>query len=762
MGKILVIAEKPSVGKDCADYLGCREKHKGYIEGDKYIVTWAVGHLIALKNPEEYNPDWQIWDIDKLPMIPQNFDLKVAEATKEQFYIVKKLINRPDVVSLVNAGDSAREGELIQRYIYNMAGNTKPVKRLWISSTTRAAIAEGFANLKDSSEFDSLYESALARAHIDWLYGMNYTRAFTKKFDSKTVLSTGRCQTPILKIIVDRDKEIDNFVSTPYYEIVSDFGEYIGKYVDKDGVVKLEDKEKAKNIINSIKNKKGVITDINKEHKSVPAPQLYNLNSLAQKMNMKYGYTAQKTLDILQRLYEVHKIATYPRASAKVMSDTIFNEMKSHINYISFGEFAKYIPNLNIKKTKRYVDDTKIEDHHAIIPDFKNSRIPQIYPTLNQEEKSVFDELVKSVLAAFLPYYEYDITFLVTNVDGYEFLTKGKQITNLGWKSLYMDEKEIDDGTVDLNSQLKKGEYKYVVKAEILSKMTKPKPRYTEGKILEVMAKYGIGTQATQGTIIETLKKRKYIECKGKSLISTQLGKDFIEIIPIEEIKSVELTAELEEELSKIVDNKATRSSLETKVINKINDNINKIKMIEKSISTSTSNSLGKCPLCGGAVIKNKRGDYGCLNYKEGCKFYISEICHKKLTESQIKQLLEKGETNIIKGFISKSDKKFDAKLKFNNQTKKVEFNFDKSNGKKIICPKCGKEMVNSEKVCKCDDCGILIFKTIAGKKLTDSQVKQLLEKGITNEIKGFTSKNGKEFSAKLKLEDGKVKFDFN
>lgn len=766
MGKILVITEKPSVGKDCADYLECKEKHKGYIEGDKYIVSWALGHLISLKDPEEYNPDWKIWDINKLPIIPENFDLKILKDTKEQFEIVKKLINRKDVTSLVNAGDSAREGELIQRYIYNMAGNTKPIKRLWISSTTRAAIAEGFANLRDSSEFDSLYESALARSHIDWLYGMNYTRAFTKKFgNGKVVLSTGRCQTPLLKLVVDRDKEIDTFVPTPYYEIQGDFKDYQGKYINAKGTSKIETKEEAERIISLIKNKEGLVTDVTEEKKSVVAPQLYNLNSLSQKMNSKYGFSAQKTLDVLQRLYEIHKIATYPRASAKVMSNSIFDEFKTNINYINFGEFSKYVPELNITKSKRFVDDTKIEDHHAIIPDFKNPNISSIYKKLNTDEKKVFDELIKSVLAAFMPNYEYNSTTINTNVNGYNFITKGKQVVKLGWKTLYNDEKDFDE-VDNITTKVNKGDRKKLIKSTILSKMTKPKSRYTEAELLKAMAKYGIGTSATMSSLIETLKKRKYVSEKGKALISTPLGKEFISIIPIEDIKSVELTSDLENDLEQIVEGKVKRKDLEQKVIKVIKNNINKIKDLKTSMENiNTEISIGKCPKCGKPIFKNSKG-YGCSGYKDGCNFFIGEICGKKLTESQIKTLLAKGETNIIKGFKSKKGTSFDAKLKLENGSIKFDFSTDNntsSNTKSnLICPHCNKPMYLSDKVCKCDNCNIVIFREIAHKKLSETNIKQLLLKGETGIIKGFKSKKGTSFDAKLKLDSAnKISFIF-
>lgn len=763
MGKILVISEKPSVARDCAEVLGCTEKHKGYIEGEKYIISWALGHLITLKDPDEYNKDWKVWDINKLPMTPTKFETKVTERGREQFNVLKTLINRSDVTSLINAGDAGREGELIQRYIYEMAGNKKPVQRLWISSQTKSAIEEGFENLRKSSEFDLLYESALARAQIDWLYGLNYTRAFTKKYGNGKVLSTGRCQTPILRLVVDRDKEIDDFVPTDYFEVYANFKDYIGKYIDKDNNSRIKAKEKAIEIENRIKGKIGTVVSISEEKKSVQAPLLYNLNSLQQKMNSKYGFAAQKTLDVLQRLYEVHKIATYPRASAQVISTSIFEQLKSNINNISFGEFKKFIPELKIKNSKRYVDDGKIEDHHAIIPDFRNEDMGRIYGTLNNEERTLFDELAKSILATFLPNYEYSSTILTTNVEGYDFVTKGKQELQLGWRTLYMDEPDLEK--VDsIGAKVSKGDRTQVIGVDTPSKKTAPKPRYTEAKLLKEMAKYGIGTQATMAGLIETLKTRGYVSMNKKALISTALGKEFIGIIPIEDIKSVEMTSDLESSLEKISKGIIDRMSLIHEVSNTLRTNIDKIKEIGGSISSlESTDSLGFCPCCKkGYVVKNKFG-YGCSEWKNGCKFTISKkIAGKELTESQIKVLVKTGTTSVIEGFISKAGKTFDTKLKINISTSKVEFDFDSSEGESVKCPTCGSPMVNSSKVCKCDKCNILIFKEVAQKELSDKFIKQLLEKGITDEIKAFKSKSGKSFDARLKLVNGKVEFVFN
>lgn len=763
MGKILVLAEKPSAGKDYAGVLGCNERHNGYLEGDNYVVTWTVGHLITLKEPHEYKDEWKKWDIELLPMIPDEFDIKVTEKGKAQFQIIKSLINRKDITSIINGGDAGREGELIQRYVLQMANNKKPVQRLWVSSLTKDAIEDGFKNLRKASDFDKLYESALARAQVDWLYGLNYTRLFTKKFgNGKDVLSTGRCQTPLLRLIVDRDYEIDTFKPVPYYELIADFKDYVGKYI-KNSDTKIMSKEDANKIVKDIKNNKGKITEVKEEKKSIPAPLLYNLNSLGQKMNRKYGFSAQKTLDVLQSLYETHKIATYPRASAKVISVSIFNEVKSNIGNIAFGDFADYVPKLKIKMDKRYVNDSKIEDHHAIIPDFKNRNISSIYPKLSRDEKLLFDELVKSVLAIFMPNYEYASTVLTTTVNGHDFITRGQQELQIGWKSLYRDEKEFEE--VDsIGTRVSKGDIKGVVGADVLSKQTKPKARYTEAQLLSDMEKFGIGTQATMPGLIETLKSRNYISENKKALISTNFGKEFIKIINIDDIKSVELTALLEKKLEEIIEGKITREDLIRMTTDKLEENIDKVNESEE-VMTASEDSLGICPFCKKGYVRETKFGFGCSDYKSGCKFSIGEMYGKKIVKSQVKTLISKGSTDTIKGFVSqKTGKTFDAKLKLDLNEKKIVPDFGTGDSKsEFTCPKCKKPMFDSDKVCKCSDCDIVIFKTMAEKKLTSTIIKQLLTKGQTSKMKGFKSKAGKDFEAAIKLNDkGRTEFVFD
>lgn len=664
MGKILVVAEKPSVGRDYAAFLGCKDRKDGYIEGPKYIVSWTIGHLISLKEPEEYDVELKKWNMEKLPIIPEKFQIKVTQDGKKQFSVLKELINRPDVDYIINGGDAGREGELIQRYCYIMAGNKKPVKRLWVSSITTKALQEGFNNLKDSSMFDSLFQSALARSQADWLYGMNYTRAITLRFgDGKHVLSIGRCQTPILRLIVDRDKLIDDFKPEAYYELKANFGDYTGKLVTKEPVL---NRAIIENIKAKIDGKNGTIIDISTKNNSNVAPQLYNLTDLSKRMNEKYGFTANETLAILQSLYETHHIATYPRASAKVLDHTMFEVVKNNIGKLAFGGFEKFIPKLNIVESKRYVDETKIEDHHAIIPDFKNDNIAEEYAKLNANEKKVFDELIKSVIAAFMPNYEYNSTNITTVVENELFESKAKEIVNLGWKELFLDDKkEKSEEAEDLVTvKLYKGDNRMVQQSEILDKKTKPKPRYTESTLLSEMVKYNIGTEATRAGLIETLKRRQYIEVNKKSLISTDLGKKLIEAIPLEKIKSPANTEEFEKLLENINQNKISRLQFLNMINEELSNDINKIKGMEKkTIGNQEKKTIGTCPLCNKGNIVAYPSGYGCTEYHNGCRFFIGTICKKKLTEKQVQQLITNRTTGEINGFTSKKGTKFSAKL---------------------------------------------------------------------------------------------------
>lgn len=767
----LVMAEKPSAANDYAKALGCKEKKDGYIEGNNYIVTWAYGHLFSLEEPGEYNEKFKKWELEDLPIIPEKFNIKLINGAGKQFKIIKNLINRPDVDMIINGGDPGREGELIQRYILMAAGNKKPVKRLWINTLTESEIKKAFENLKSSEQYDSLYYAATARNEIDWLIGMNYTRAYTLKKGKGVVLSIGRCQTPMLNMIAQRDDEIKKFVSVPYYEIEAQFNDYKGKYINNE-TSRIDTKQEAEEIKKFISDKTGTIIKLETESKNTPPPQLYNLTNLQKIMNKKYGFSAQKTLDIAQELYEKHKILSYPRTSSRYLSTGLVSEFPNRLNILSFGDFKSFVDKLdkdNLKVTKRFVDDSKLSDHYALIPT-DNQDIGKIYKELDEDEKHEFDEVVLSFIVCFYPDYEYESTTIITNIEKYDFKTTGKKEIQKGWKEIYQNADQDSEEEQNIsNVNVMKGKKENVLGTEIKNKKTEPPKKFTEATLLTQLEKYGIGTEATRAGIIETLIKREFIirqsENKKQHLVSTQLGKDLLNTIETKELKSVELTSELEKKLEGIAEGKVKKSEVINEMVNTLKSNVKAVLESKGEQIGIHRQVLGQCPFCHeGQITENKSG-YGCSKYKENnCNFFIrKEIQGKKIAPEQVKKLVQTGKTDIIQGFKTKNgEKTFDAALIIEDKAIKFKFTSDED---LYQCPACKKGKIRSgRKGYYCSEykngCKLFIAYEIAGKKLTTSQVKKLIEKGKTDIIKGFKNKNGDEFEAALIIKDGIVKFE--
>lgn len=679
MSKVLVVAEKPSVAMDIAKVLNCHNKSNGYVENDKYIITWAIGHLAGLKDPSEYNQIWSKWSFQDLPIIPEEFQIKVLERTKEQFNVIKKLINRSDIEYLINAGDAGREGLLIQNWIYRLAGNKKPVKLLWISSYTDDSIRNGFKNLKDNKEFLQLQDAAESRAIIDWIIGMNYSRAYSiKKAENKITLSIGRCQTPILNLIVKRDQEIDKFQPVPYYQIqvvfIKDNQSFKGIY-SEDGkrAADINSFDAANNILSNLN--KAEVLELREETKKISAPLLYDLTTLQQVMDNKYGYSASQTLNIAQALYEKHKILSYPRTSSRYLSTDIQSEIKRHLNCVNFGDFSPLVEGISYRKNmKAYFNDKKVTDHHALIPNL-NSNMKNIYFELSREEKNVFDEVVLSLVAIFYPDYEYKSTTLISQSGDKLFLSRGKVELEPGWRRVRQDKgQEVDSDDESVLPVLKEGDNLNIETSKVLSKITRPPNRYTEASILGEMKKYGVGTQATRNEIINKLLVRKYCVKNEKKISSTSLGRQLIDSIDFN-VKSIELTAELENKLEAIEEGKLSRDMVLNDVCVNLKKNINNIGLSESKIDIDDKSEKLICPLCKtGHIFKNSKA-YSCSNWRNGCKFTIwSQVAGKKLTDNLIKQLLTKGKTGYLKGFTSTKGKKFDAYLIYKDG--KLDFEF--------------------------------------------------------------------------------------
>ena len=662
MGKILVIAEKPSVGSDIAKVLGCTSRNKGYIEGDKYVVTWAVGHLIGLKDAKEHDEEYAKWDLSPLPFrFPLKDSLKVLPDTKEQFNIIKGLIHRKDIDSIINAGDAGREGLLIQEWIYRMAGNTLPEKILWASSFTEEALKKHFSSLKDPKDFAALLQEAEARAEGDWAYGINYSRALTLTYGGgKVRLIYGRCQTSLLNQIVLRDKEIEAFVKKPYYNIQACYEKGFNGILinDENKPVPILENTAADNILASLKNLPGpVVTECKTEDKRKQPPLLYNLAALQKAMGTRYGYAPEKTLQLAQDLYEKHKILTYPRTDSRFLSTDVWNEISLHLNAVySIPKYRQQVLALKEifggskpKLDKRYVNDHKVTDHYALIPtDAKN--MGKEYESLTEDERNVFDAIVTVFIAMFMPDYEYKATTLIAQTGDYRFMSKGKVTTSPGYKAVFNNEedetgeKEEDDQTlpaVSVGDELIISEYKR------LDKETKPPARYTDNSIISLMEKNNIGTSATRAEIIKKLQNPKapYIKRDKGKYISTALGREYISMLP-DELKALDLTQRFEARLTDINEGRISKEQFLDEIEEQQKEYIRHFresgKQVESQISNSSVSADCLCPICGSGIRFTSKG-YFCS--KEGCGFalwptmkHFSNVL--KITEGKAKALL--------------------------------------------------------------------------------------------------------------------------
>lgn len=562
MSKTLVIAEKPSVGREIARVLGCKQVTRSAIMGDKYIVTWALGHLIELSSPETYNERYKHWNMEDLPMLPDRFKLQVISRTSAQYKVVKDLLNRKDVANIVIATDAGREGELVGRWIIEKAKCKKPIKRLWISSQTDKAIKDGFRNLKDGKDYENLYKSAVCRAESDWVMGLNVTRALTCKHNAQ--LSAGRVQTPTLNMIVMREEEIKNFKPVNYWTVSASIHGVKYNWEGHNQVSRFYDRGKLDAFLKKVKSTQGkVVSCVTKEKRTQP-PQAYDLTTLQIDANNKFGFGAKKTLSVLQGLYEHHKIVSYPRTDSKYISEDIVKTLDERLVAVSsssgyrkdVAKIRRNTPNIN----KRFVDNTKVSDHHALIP----TEATVFIHDLSNEERKIYDLIIMRFLSVISYDYKYKEEKVSIEIGGELFTSKFETPERAGWKAIYED---IAIEEVK-GPSYKKGETVEIKKIQEKEDQTKPTPRYTEATLLRDMEdprKFvqdkemkatlsvtgGIGTVATRADIIEKLYKTFYIEERNKHLHPTSKGKQLIEIVPAD-LKSPLLTAKWEGRLNAI------------------------------------------------------------------------------------------------------------------------------------------------------------------------------------------------------------------
>lgn len=576
MAKSVVIAEKPSVARDIARVLKCDKKGNGYLEGNKYIVTWALGHLVTLADPESYDVKYKKWNLEDLPMLPERLKLTVIKQTGKQFNAVKSQLIRKDVTEIIVATDAGREGELVARWIIDKVKINKPIKRLWISSVTDKAIKDGFANLKPGKAYENLYASAVARSEADWYIGLNATRALTTRFNAQ--LNCGRVQTPTVAIIAGREDEIKNFKAQTYYGIEAQTTDKLKlTWQDGKGNGRSFDKAKIDTIVKKLDKQNATVTEIEKKQKKSFAPGLYDLTELQRDANKIFGYSAKETLNIMQKLYEQHKVLTYPRTDSRYISSDIVGTLPERLKACGVGEYrplAHKILNKPIKSTKAFVDDSKVSDHHAIIP--TESYVN--FSAFTDKERKIYDLVVKRFLAVLFPAFEYEQLTLRTKIGDETFVARGKTILHSGWKEVYENRFEDDDAVEDLKEQIlpriEKGDTLSVKLIAQTSGQTKPPARFNEATLLSAMenpTKYmdtqnkqladtlkstgGLGTVATRADIIDKLFNSFLIEKRGKDIHITSKGRQLLDLVP-EELKSPTLTAEWEQKLEAIAKGK--------------------------------------------------------------------------------------------------------------------------------------------------------------------------------------------------------------
>ncbi|MGX5480448.1 DNA topoisomerase III [Bacillus thuringiensis] len=623
MSKSVVIAEKPSVARDIARVLKCDKKGNGYLEGNKYIVTWALGHLVTLADPESYDVKYKKWNLEDLPMLPERLKLTVIKQTGKQFNAVKSQLLRKDVNEIIVATDAGREGELVARWIIDKVKLNKPIKRLWISSVTDKAIKDGFANLKPGKAYDNLYASAVARSEADWYIGLNATRALTTRFNAQ--LNCGRVQTPTVAMIASREDEIKNFKAQTYYGIEAQTMEKLKlTWQDTNGNSRSFNKEKIDDIVKSLDKQNATVVEIDKKQKKSFSPGLYDLTELQRDANKKFGYSAKETLNIMQKLYEQHKVLTYPRTDSRYISSDIVGTLPERLKACGVGEyrpFAHKVLQKPIKPNKSFVDDSKVSDHHAIIPTegYVN------FSAFTDKERKIYDLVVKRFLAVLFPAFEYEQLTLRTKVGSETFIARGKTILHAGWKEVYENRFEDDDVTDDVKEQLlpriEKGDTLTVKLIMQTSGQTKAPARFNEATLLSAMenpTKYmdtqnkqladtlkstgGLGTVATRADIIDKLFNSFLIEKRGKDIHITSKGRQLLDLVP-EELKSPTLTGEWEQKLEAIAKGKLKKEVFISEMKNYTKEIVSEIKSSDKKYKHDNI-STKSCPDCGKPMLE--------------------------------------------------------------------------------------------------------------------------------------------------------------
>ncbi|MFT2009379.1 DNA topoisomerase 3 [Pontibacter sp. 13R65] len=809
------IAEKPSVAREIAQVIGAKARKDGYFEGNGYQVTWTFGHFCQLREPDDYRPEWKRWSLYDLPMLPERYGIKLMKdkGIEQQFKVIKKLLEQADEV--INCGDAGQEGEVIQRWVLTEAKYRKPFKRLWISSLTEDAIREGFARLREGTEFDLLYQAGKSRAIGDWLLGLNATRLFTLKYaQGRQTLSIGRVQTPTLAMLVNRHHEIQNFVPQPYWELKTIYRDTT--FSSTNG--RFQKEEEAQQILAAIQEEELTITDVEIKKGTESPPKLFDLTSLQIECNNKLGLSADETLKTVQSLYE-KKVVSYPRVDTVFLPDDIYPKIPGILQGLSDyrNEVAPLLSS-KIRKSKKVFNNNKVTDHHAIIPTGAAAG------TLYDREAKVYDIITRRFLAAFYPDCIVSNTTVLADSAGYAFRVKGKQILEPGWRVIYgaddtkpeplakEGEAKEEEETAGVLPHFEKGEHG--PHAPLLDKkMTSPPKEYTEATLLrametagrqveddelkEALKENGIGRPSTRAAIIETLFKRQYIRKEKKKIIPTQMGIDLIGVIPNQTLKSAEMTGQWEQKLRQIENGTFASDAFLHELQQFVVSLVQEVKYDKatvtlepqaptpapktnkaaeggstpksKAAKAAATAGLGTCPACKeGHVVKGSKA-YGCIRFREGCRFLVPMEHHgKHLTEKQVTALLTKGKTGVIKGFKDETGDRFNANLVLGSS---FEIILEKADAMEAPdpfaqCPRCRQgKMLKGKTAYGCsrfrEGCHFMVPFQMGNKQLSEKQFATLLLKGTTSVIKGFVSeKTGQSFDAALTInEQGKVVF---
>ncbi|EYS96264.1 DNA topoisomerase III [Cupriavidus sp. SK-4] len=817
MSKALIIAEKPSVAADIARALGGFTKHDEYFESDDYVLSSAVGHLVEIAAPDEYEVKRGKWSFANLPVIPPHFDLRPIAKTESRLKVLNRLIKRKDVTALINACDAGREGELIFRLIAQQAKAKQPVRRLWLQSMTQQAIRDGFASLREDEDMLPLADAARCRSEADWLVGINGTRAMTA-FNSKGggffLTTVGRVQTPTLSIVVEREEKIKHFVPRDYWEVRAEFiaaaGLYEGRWYDpkfKKSEFDPEAREsrlwseaEAKSIVAACRDKTGTVTEESKPS-TQQSPALFDLTTLQREANSRFGFSAKNTLGLAQALYEKHKVLTYPRTDARALPEDYLDTVKQTMDMLADSS-PNYLPHAKkilaqgwVKPNKKIFDNSKISDHFAIIPTLQAPK------NLSEPEQKLYDLVVRRFLAVFFPAAEFQVTTRITEVAGHHFKTEGKVLVNPGWLVIYGREAQGDKDAANLVPVAKDEKVK-TDKVESVGLTTKPPARYNEATLLsamegagklvdddalrEAMAGKGLGTPATRAAIIEGLLTEKYLVREGRELIPTAKAFQLMTLLRglgVLELTQAELTGEWEHKLSQIERGRMKRDEFMLEIAQMTQQIVKRAKEYDSDTIPGDYATLDTpCPQCGGQVKENYRR-FACT----ACEFSISKIPGGRQFEiEEVEELLLKKEIGPLQGFRSKMGRPFAAILKLGKDDEghyKMEFDFgqndDDNDGEPVdfsgqepvgSCPKCGGSVFEHGMKYVCENsttspksCDFTTGKIILQQEISREQIGKLLTDGKTDLLTGFkSSRTGRNFKAFLvKQPDGKIGFEF-